>query len=194
MKREGWFTHTPWEWERTKEVVILAIDDKVSNVKPSVIKELRVLIGEFSIPIDITDGNFKHNEDLQEIQILLRDSTRNAMIDYEQFERNLRNVRDKGRLPYGVVILIDKNRYEFYNPPSQKDRAIYGIGVSDGLVILRHAHKEAVRHEFGHMLGLPHHDPPKSGCIMNWQCDTPIFCDECKRRIGRMWQDEIKGK
>ncbi len=178
---------------RTKEVAVFAIDDKGNSLKSAVIKELGELLREFSIPLDVTDGNLKRSEDVQQIQALLRGSTKNAKIDYDKLERDLRNVRDKERLPYGVVILIDKNRYEFYNPPSQRDRAIYGIGVCDGLVILRHTHKESVRHEFAHMLGLPHHEPPKSGCIMNWECATPTFCEECKRRIERMWQDEIKG-
>jgi hypothetical protein len=125
---------------------------------------------------------------------LLLDSIENAKIDYERFENDLRDVRNLGRLPYGVVILINKEKYEFYNPPDEKDKAIYGIGICDGLVILRHTHKESVRHEFAHMLGLAHHAPPRPECIMNWECATPTFCDECKQQIVRIWQDEIKGE
>lgn len=194
MKREGWFMYTPWEWERTKEIAVFTIDDKGISVKFAVIKEIRELLKEFSILLEVTDGNFKHIEDLQQILALLNGSIKNAKIDYEKFEKDLRIIRDKGRLPYGMVIVIDKDRYEFYNPLKQRDRAIYGIGVCDGLVILRHTHKESVRHELAHMLGLTHHEPPKSGCIMNWECATPTFCDGCKRKIQGIWQDECNDR
>ncbi|HLC30732.1 MAG TPA: hypothetical protein VJM51_08130 [Dehalococcoidia bacterium] len=139
--------------------------------------------------MNVIDGNLLCSEDLPDIEALLRASIigNENKTDDERFEENLYKTRAKGKLPYGVVVLIDKDKHEFYDSPAQSDRAIYGIGVAAGLVILRHTHKESVRHECGHMVGLAHHDPKKPGCIMNWECSTTVFCDECKRKIEKMW-------
>lgn len=193
MKWKGWQTRPRWEYEKTRRVVVFAADAEVSNQQPDVVEYLQELLREFSIPLDVTDGNSEYSEDLPEIEALLRASIKGNenKIDYERFEQKLRKTRDEGKLPYGMVILIDKDKHEFYDPPEQGDQAIYGIGVPDGLVILRYTHKESVRHEFGHMLGLAHHHPKKPGCIMNWECSTAVFCDVCKRQIEEMWREEI---
>ena len=193
MKFSAWTTEKEprWEWEKTKKVAVFAVDDKLSVPKSHVIGFIEKLLDEFAIPLDVIDGNLKHSEHLSLAKEILSNSMKNDRIDYEQFEKELRKVRNIGRLPYGIVILIDKERYEFYNKPGQQ-QGIYGFGSVDGLVILRCTHKASVRHEFAHMLGLSHHHPPKQGCIMNWECATPTFCDECKRKIQETWEDEIK--
>ena len=96
-------------------------------------------------------------------------------------------MREEGRLPYGLVVLADKDKYTFYHPPGQKEPAIFGIGVPDGVMILTHTHREAVRHEFGHVLGLGIHH---RGCVMDYKCITPVFCSQCKAQIEEMWQQE----
>ena len=64
----------------------------------------------------------------------------------------------------------------------------YGVGIPDGLVILRYTHREAVRHEFGHMLGIGRHH---IGCVMDYRAATTAFCNQCKRQIEEMWREEI---
>ncbi len=183
MKMKRWGKH--WEWERSKEVVVFAVDSQVEQEKPAVVKELEGVLKEFSILLDITDGNLKRGEDVELIQTLLDSSIKDNEINYDEFERELLKVREEGRLPYGLVVLVDKNKYAFYQPPWQKEPAIYGVGVPNGLVILRHTHREAVRHEFGHVLCLLiHHE----GCVMDYTCVTAVFCNQCKRKI-EMWRD-----
>ena len=199
MKRNGWSVHGFWEWEKTEEIAVFAMDDKVSNQKSGVIEELEELLRQFSIPLAVVDGNSKHGEDLHQILALLSSSMMGNEINHDRFEEELRKARGKGLLPYCVIVLIDKNRYEFYRAPGQQEPPIYGIGGSDGLAILRCTHREAVRHEFGHVLGLGLHHPPgvyHPGCVMVYACNpgtTASFCNECDRKIKKMWREEIMG-
>jgi hypothetical protein len=176
MKMKGWGTR--WEWERSKEVAVFAVDSKVEQEKPAVVKELGGVLKEFSIPLDVVEL----------IQTLLDSSIKDSEINYDEFERELLKAREEGRLPYGLVVLADKDKHKFYQPPEQKERAIYGVGVPSGMVILKHTHREAVRHEFGHMLGLGIHH---GGCVMDYKCNIPAFCSQCKGQIEEMWQEEI---
>jgi len=190
MKMKAWGTH--WEWERSKEVAVFAVDSRVEQEKPSVVEELEGVLKEFSIPLDVIDGNLKHSEDVGLIQTLLGSSIKDNEINYDEFERELLKAREEGRLAYGLVVLVNKDKHTFYQPPEQKERAIYGVGIPDGVVILSHTHREAVRHEFGHMLGLGIHH---GGCVMDYRCVTPVFCSQCKGQIEEMWQEEIdKGR
>ena len=197
MKRSRHWGETKprWEWEKTKKVVVFAIDDKLGILTPKVIRWMQELLDEFAIPLDVMKGNLEYSTDLALVKKTLDQSIRENKIDWKEFEEKLRKVRYMGRTPYGVVILVDKVKYQFYDYkiPNEK-RAYYGVGDDGGYVILRHTHKEAVRHEFAHMLGLCHHVPPRPDCIMNWECPTPSFCDDCKRKIAEMWQDEIEGR
>ena len=185
MKTKGWGTH--WEWERSKEVAVFAVCGKGEQEKPTVVKELGGVLKEFSIPIDVIDGNLKRGDDVELLQTLLESSIKDNEVNYDEFEWEIRKARKEGRLPYGLVVLID-DKYTFYQPPEQKERAIYGVGVPDGVAILSHTHREAVRHEFGHMLGLGMHHV---GCVMDYRCITPNFCSQCKRQIEEIWQEEI---
>lgn len=189
MKMRGWSTRQRWEWEKTRDVVVFSTDDSISQEKHVIIKELEEVLGEFSIPLGVIDGNLEYSKDVMQILALLDSSIKSSEIDCEEFENELHKVREKGRLPYGVVVIIDKTKYEFYQPPKLNERAIYGWGVPDGLVLLRFTHREALRHEFGHMLGLGIHHKE---CVMDYKCITPAFCSDCKQQIEEMWQEEIK--
>ncbi len=184
MKRWG----TRWKWERSKEVAVFAVDSKVEQEKPAVVKEVEGVLKEFSIPLDVVDGNLKRGVDVALIQTLLDSSIKDNEINYDEFEIELLKARQEGRLPYGLAVLVDKDKHTFYHPPWQEKPAIFGIGVPDGLMILMHTHRGAVRHECGHMLGLVCHHV---GCIMDYNCVTPAFCSQCKRQIEEMWREEI---
>ncbi len=183
MKIEGWGTR--WEWEKSNEVAVFTLDSKVEQIKPVVMKEVKEVLKEFSLPIDVTDGNLKSGEDMAQIQALFESSINFNQINYDEFQGKLLKAREGGRLPFGLIVLVDKDHYTFYHPSQQMEPAIYGVGVSDGLVILRHTHREAVRHEFGHMLGLGIHH---QGCIMDYNCPPSKFCNKCKTQIRKMWQ------
>lgn len=179
-------TQPRWEWEKTSNVVVFALDNVPSKLKLKVIKYVEELFIEFSLNLDVKDGNSNCIEDLEVVKEIIYQSMENNKIDYQEFEERLRKCRDTGKIPYGLAILIDKSKYEFCDQPGATS-AIYGVGDDSGYVILRHTHKEAIRHEFAHMLGLGHHEPPNLDCIMNWECPTSKFCDECRRQIQKLW-------
>lgn len=52
------------------------------------------------------------------------------------------------------------------------------------MVIRRFDLPNAVRHEFGHMIGLGMHH---KNCVMDWACSQGIFCEDCKREIKELW-------
>ena len=118
MKRKGW--GTGWEWERSKEVAVFAVDSKAEQEKPTVLKELEGVLKEFSIPLDVIDGNLKRGGDVALIQTLLDSSIKDNEINYDDFEIELLKARQEGRLPYGLVVLVDKDKYTFYHPPRAK--------------------------------------------------------------------------
>ncbi len=183
MRKAVWRITPRWEWDKTNKVVVFAVDDILDNLKNNVINYIKELLSEFGIPLEVIDGNLEYSEDLLIIKEIFSKSLKNNKIDFNEFYKQLSDHRNIGKLPYGVVVLIDKSRFEFL-----EERAIYGVGFDDGLVILRFTHKESVRHEFAHMLGLFHHDPPTRDCIMNWECPTSEFCVECKKEIQEIWK------
>jgi len=193
MKSHSWRTIPRWEWEKSKKIAVFALDNKINASKSNILEYIVELLKEIGIPISVVDGNLEFRDDLFLIKEIFSDSLKRNEIDYEYFEEKLREVRGNGKLHYALVILIDREKYEFmfYNKPHEQ-QAIYGIGVEDGLVLLRHFHKEAVRHEIAHMLGLNHHHPHKDGCIMNWECATSTFCNDCKNQIRMIWREEIE--
>ncbi len=186
MRIRGWGTR--WEWEKSEEVAVFATDSNVGQEKSAVVKELEGVLKEFPIPISVIDGNLKNSEAAGQIQTVFDNSIKNSEIDYDKFEEELLKVRERGRLHYGLVILVDKGKHEFSHLPEQREQAIYGVGDPSGWLILRHTHREAVRHEFGHMLGLGVHH---SGCVMDYRCVIDAFCNQCKQQIEEMWQEEI---
>ena len=129
MKMKGWGTR--WEWERSKEVAVFTLDSKVEHQKTVVVKELKGVLEEFSIPLSVIDGNLKRGEDVAQIQTLFDSSIKVNEINYDGFEGELLKAREEDRLPYGLIVLVDKDKYKFYYPPWQKERAIYGVGVPD---------------------------------------------------------------
>lgn len=180
-----------WLWEESGKVVVFSSCNEVENQKSEVIKYIKEMLQEFSIPLNVIDGNLEYSGDLCKIIELFPGEE----IIGDDFGENILKVREKGELQYGLIILLDRNKYLpiIKRGKEEKDIGIYGYGDEDGFIILRATHKEAVRHEFAHMLGLCyHHDPEKPECIMNWECPTPIFCDECKQRIINKWTNKTK--
>ena len=101
--------------------------------------------------------------------------------DFALAELNERR-KDNLSLHPAVVVKVNPSEYEFTDP-----KAIYGVGESDGLVILRSAHEEAVIHEIGHMLGISSHCDKSSNCVMKWECPSKNFCESCAAKLKGLW-------
>ncbi|HEX7408449.1 MAG TPA: hypothetical protein VF515_12470 [Candidatus Binatia bacterium] len=66
----------------------------------------------------------------------------------------------------------------------KEPRAQYGQAEDEGLIVLvRWDIGNATRHEFGHMIGLDHHE----GCAMAWDCTVERFCENCQKEIREIW-------
>ena len=104
MKLKGWGTH--FEWERSKEVAVFAVDSKVEQEKLAVVKELEMVLKEFSIPLDVIDGNLKRGEDVELVQTLLDSSIKDNEINYDEFERELLKAREEVRCLHYVSPFI----------------------------------------------------------------------------------------
>lgn len=76
--------------------------------------------------------------------------------------------------------------YEFANESSDQEPAIYGWTSNQGLCVLRRFDiQNAIRHEFGHMVGLGFHH---QDCAMDWNCSVHKFCANCVKDINEIWE------
>lgn len=182
-----------WEWEKSGNISVCDLRRAKDNVRDTVTKTIAEMIKEFRLPLKVKGCT---SEEEKEIRDIISKCPREGTIDDNKAVRLLNEVRKTSqRLMQAFVIIVDEKEYEpFYNW-WDKYKGIYGVGDDSGLVFLRVTHKEAVRHEIGHMFGLEHHEKGSNpNCIMNWECPTTQFCNTCKSELEDIWEEELKGK
>ena len=173
------------EWEKNKKIYIFGID----VIKPDTVNEtigiISDVIEEFNLPLRALNGNKTKIKDVPIVRNLISNNTQEKFIDFSSMERELeKNPLYKGLLPYGLIILVNPEKYEFKKFPGDEEPAIYGCGSPVGLIVLRKFSKNAVRHEFGHMIGLGSHH---NNCVMHYSCSIEKFCDKCREKIEKIW-------
>ena len=134
------------------------------------------------------NGNASKGEDIPLIESLIASHTSENLIDCDGALEELRRHWSEGILRYGLIVLVNPETYEFKNEPLKLEKAIYGWTDNQGLCVLRRFDiQNAVRHEFGHMLGLAtmNHHP---GCAMDWHCTEHEFCAKCVKDITEIWE------
>jgi len=137
---------------------------------------ISAVIAEFNLPLRILNGNVDKAGDLRIVEDLIHESASGGVIDFGRAFGRLREIP----IPYGVVVLVDPKIYRLKEP-----LALYGQAEDEGLIVLvRWDIGNAVRHEFGHMIGLDHHE----GCAMAYECTVERFCENCKRDIRDIWE------
>ena len=120
------------------------------------------------------------------VKNLVAKSAPDGLIDCKSVLTELRDYWNHGVLPYGLIILVNPKDYEFTNEPSDQEPAIYGWTSNQGLCVLRRYDiQNAIRHEFGHMVGLSFHH---QGCAMDWNCSVHKFCANCVKDINEIWE------
>lgn len=189
VKTKYFFSNVPskyCEWEKTKKAYVY----RTEGVKPDDVEKTIGIIGnvikDFKLPLTVLNGNLAKKEDSIIIQSLIASTAQQNLIDFDGAEAELERLRNSGLLPYGLIVLVAPKRYKFKNPHGCKEPAIYGCGTPEGLIVLRRFDIEiAVRHEFGHMIGLGHHHPC---CVMDWGCSIHKFCEECRKEIKEIWE------
>lgn len=184
MKRNYWvIKDMKWYWEKTGEIFVFGLSNISDYEIDYTIDVIIKVVQEFNLPLSIKSGNNHKKEDFKIIVDLVKEcSYKKGVIDFDLLEEKLFNLRNtQGILPYGIILLVDDLEYEFKTP-----EAVYGCGSTEGLIVIRKKHikKPVVMHEFGHMIGLNHHN----NCVMNYYCSYDQFCTNCKEEIKKLWE------
>ena len=173
------------EGEKNKLVYVFGDNGVDSNDIERVVLLIAEVIKTFSLPLQVLNGQTKRSEELPVVRQLITYNTHGKLIDGDAIENELEHYWNENVLRYDLIILVDPKKYEFKTPTYYKNPAIYGWGSPEGFVILRRFDlKNAVRHEFGHMIGLGHHH---QRCVMDWSCPMEAFCDYCYKEIAEIW-------
>ncbi len=183
MKRIGdLIGQTYRKWEQTGEVCVFSTEGVQLNDLDAVVSAINDVIDVFKLPLQAVNGNAVKSEDVSLVERLINSNVEVCLIDSDSIMNELRS----HKLLYGLVVLVNHQRYGFKNNPSDPEPAIYGWSDYEGLSILRRFDiKNAVRHEFGHMIGLGNHHP---NCVMDWHCPINGFCSACKSLINELWE------
>lgn len=186
MKRRGFtipgYKHR--EWEQAKQVYVYATEGVELNNVEKTKGIINNVIEEFNLPLQILNGNANKSEDTPLVENLITSNTQENLIDCKSIMGELRRYWNESLLRYGLIVLVNPRRYEF-KKTSDHEPAIYGWADNQGLVVLRGFDIEnAVRHEFGHMVGLGFHH---QGCAMDWNCSVHEFCEKCREDIEKIW-------
>ena len=187
MKKRG-FTLEGFnrEWEQTGKAYVYATKEvELSNIEKT-IGTIDSVIAEFNLPLKIHNGNANLPEDALLIETLIASNAQENLLDGDSALEKLCRYWNEGVLRYGLIVLVNEKYRLKYKPSEAKP--IYGWTDYRGLSILRRFDIEnAVRHEFGHMIGLAtlDHHP---GCAMAYDCDVYDFCENCRREISEIWE------
>jgi hypothetical protein len=137
---------------------------------------INAVIAEFHLPLRALNGNADKAGDVRAVGDLIHESASGGVIDFGRAFARLR----ESTIPYGVVVLVSPEIHRLKEP-----LALYGQAEDEGLIVLvRWDIGNAVRHEFGHMIGLDHHE----GCAMAYECTVERFCENCQRDIREIWE------
>jgi hypothetical protein len=186
MKRIGdLIGHNYRKWEQTGKVYVFATDGVGLDHIEATIPIINEVISEFHLPLQTVKGNTTKIEDLPLVENLITNNTKKNLIDGDSALKELRRCWNDPARQYGLVVLVNASRYNFRNKSSDPEPAEYGWSDYEGLSVLRRFDiKNVVRHEFGHMIGLGHHQ----NCAMDWHCTIHDFCSDCRTTINEIWE------
>src|SRR2546428_1084487 len=142
------------DWEQAGNVYVYATNGVGLSNLVKTIGTIENVVNEFNLPLRILNGNASKGEDIPLIESLIASHTSENLIDCDGALEELRRHWSEGILRYGLIVLVNPETYEFKNEPLKLEKAIYGWTDNQGLCVLRRFDiQNAVRHEFGHMLG-----------------------------------------
>jgi hypothetical protein len=193
IDRNEWDLENPnsdWEWEtRTHEVYVYGLSEVTPKDVNAVVGAIEEVVRELKLPLSVKNGN-SWETNLTIVTELIANHVKDGCVNFEGVETELRRKRDDGVLPHGLVILLPLGRYMFNDQKchrGEKHPALYGCGSYNGLVVLlRPDLPRAAKHEFGHMIGLDHHNHKE--CTMDWSCSYDAFCSDCRQKSKKTWE------
>ena len=177
-------TDLHWEWYETRKIRVYGLSGVSNNEKDKVIEIITEVINEFVLPFSIKKGDINKNDDIEQ---LLQQCSNNAEIDFNKLEDELnRKRREVSFLPFGVVIIVN-DAHSFKEFSHDMDPAFYACASYEGLMVIKSKYiDKATKHEFGHMIGLDHHE----NCIMEYSCNHNEFCENCRSEIKNHWKSK----
>jgi len=179
-----------WKWEEAGVIFVVshgAVQGSEAGVAPSI----REMVQEFDLPLDvIRQQKPRVSESIGQCIDKSRsgNSLNVAVLKNEINEQR----RTSNELRPGLVILVDPNQFDPFQGTDEhtwtfgkQELGYYGESHPDGVCVLRYYHREAVRHELAHMLGLTQHCTNAS-CAMHYGCRVAQFCAECDKKLRRI--------
>ncbi|MDO8531053.1 MAG: hypothetical protein Q7T26_02630 [Dehalococcoidia bacterium] len=177
-----------YKWESHGAIVVAStLSSANEHTRLLVCRHIHELIQEFTLHLKVQSTPLDE-ADLQLVRQLAAACTVGSLLDGDRFEGQLMEMRGKGRLLCGLVVLLDPGKYERVHFEGEANQqAIYGYSVDDGLCLLLNYDAPPVRHEVSHMLGVAAHCP-NAACVMHYKCPRPgRFCDSCKMTLIDLW-------
>lgn len=184
-----------WKWWANGKVCIFGTEGIPDEDIEKTAEIIRGVIKIFNFPLQILNGNKSDAEGFLLIGKILQHSTEKNVIDWSKFEAEVDKYREKKLLTDGLEILVDPKNYKIKSIRGN-EQPIYGLTMAEGLTIVRTFNKtlyhsfpifeNAVRHEFGHMLGIrDHHED----CAMIYTCTIEKFCKKCLEAVKEdIWE------
>jgi hypothetical protein len=164
------------EWENSQCLCVFGTDAVAPDDIDRTVGLISAVVAEFHLPLRALNGNADRPGDVRTVENLIHESTTGGVIDFGRAFARLR----ESSIDYGVVVMVNPKKYRLKEP-----LALYGQAEDEGFIVLtRWDIANAVRHEFGHMIGLDHHE----GCAMTWKCTVERFCEKCRRDIREIWK------
>jgi hypothetical protein len=163
------------KWENSHYLCAFGMDGVAPGDVDRAVGQISAVIAEFNLPLGALNGNVNRPDDVRAVEDLILETTSQGVIDFNRAFARLR----ESTIEYGVVVLVNPGKYRLKEP-----LALYGQAEDEGFIVLvRWDIANAVRHEFGHMVGLDHHE----GCAMVYKCTAEQFCANCRREIKEIW-------
>lgn len=170
-----------WGWEESGLVEVIGMPDVSPVALRDVADEIRRFLEELHLPLAVEEDPQKTSA--AEVIRIVANERRGSQLDVGGLKEQMNRFRRaEARLTSGVVILVNPSSFEPFGEPGEAERGIYGESYADGVCVLREYHKEAVRHELAHMLGMGEHCTTHM-CLMHWSCPSDTFCPKCLNSI-----------
>ena len=192
----NWMILPPWHWEDTGQVYVFGLDGVSSDNVDRTIRIINGVIEHHHLPLEVLNGNTQKEQDQSLLQGIINKVTIDGKIQYRDAYNEIKSLRRNGSMKYGVMFMVDPMKVEFTNGSRPDEKPVFGweeggicgIRVFDIPGLDDEIKKNAVVHEFGHMIGMFHHDGPSRECVMDYCCRSgDRFCNQCKDWIREIW-------
>lgn len=170
-------------WEESRKVCVHDASGNSGSSLEEALEAVRDVIKMFNLPLVAESSLSLSLYERKQLDQLLEKASSRGTIQFSQVEKLLDALRqEQGILHQGTVVILGPIKFA-------EKRAYYGISGDSGiaLVTVNSPFVNAIKHEFGHMIGLDHALDHHPGCVMQRECDVSTFCSDCHEDIRKIW-------